>query len=114
VKKQKVIILEREQNKQDLEAIHKLEEGLNQVDQFPVYTPDLQWFEQMVLAEQQRIRKKLFKDLTIFIIIALCIISAMLISLYQIPVIFIFLQITSTAFIALYTISGFRKKVENE
>ncbi len=60
MKKQKVVILDNEQqNKHDLDAIHKLQEGLSKVDQFPVYTPDLQWFEKMVQTEKQNSRKKL-------------------------------------------------------
>lgn len=114
MKKQKIVILGSEQqNKHDLDTIHKLQEGLNQVDQSPVYTPELQWFEQMVLAEQQKTRKKLLKDLSIFLIIALFILSALIISLYQLPIFFVFLQITTTAFIAHYTITKFSKKVEN-
>lgn len=114
MKKQKIVILGSEQqNKYDLDTIHKLQEGLNQVDQSPVYTPELQWFELMVLAEQQKTRKKLLKDLSIFLIIALFILSALIISLYQLPIFFVFLQITTTAFIAFYTITKFSKKVEN-
>lgn len=115
MKKQKVVILGSEQqNKQDSEAIHKLQEGLNKVDQFPVYTPNLQWFEQMVLAEKEKIRKKFLSDLSIFIMIALIILSGIIVSLYQMPVIFIFMQIITTAFIAIYSITRFSKKVENK
>jgi hypothetical protein len=45
-----------------LDAIHKLQEGLSKVDQFPVYTPDLQWFENMVVTEKENNRKKLMKE----------------------------------------------------
>lgn len=115
MKKQKVVILENEQqNKHDLDAIHKLQEGLSKVDQFPVYTQELQWFEQMVELEKKKNRKKLRKELSLFIMIALMILSGIIVSLYQMPAIFILIQIITTVFIALYTILRFSKKVENQ
>ncbi|MDQ0198082.1 YxlC family protein [Neobacillus ginsengisoli] len=114
MKKQKVIILDNEQlNKRDLNAIHKLQEGLNKVDQFPVYTPELQRFEQMVLREQQNTRKKLIKDLVLFLLIAFFILSGIILSLYQMPVVFILLQIFSIVFLAMYTGVRIIKKVNN-
>jgi Flp pilus assembly protein TadB len=115
VKKQKVVRLEPEQqNKLDLNAIHELQEGLNKVDSFPLYTPDLQWFEHMVLAEKQKLRKKLVKDLSIFMMIAICILTGIVVSLYQMPIIFIFLQVFTTLFIILYTGTRIGKKVNSE
>jgi hypothetical protein len=114
VKKQKVIKLGNEQqNKLDLDAIDTLQEGLKMVDQMPVYTPELQWFEQLVLAEQQKDRKRLIKDLSVFLLVALLIISGIILSLYQMPSVFIFLQIITTVFIAFYTRVRFVKKVKN-
>ncbi|MDF2788789.1 MAG: hypothetical protein K0S80_1887 [Neobacillus sp.] len=113
MKKQKVVILDNEQqNKHDLDAIHKLQEGLSKVDQFPVYTPDLQWFENMVVTEKEKNRKKLMKELSLFFIIALFILSGIIVSFYQMPVVFLFIQIITTVFIVLYTINGYRKKVK--
>jgi hypothetical protein len=113
VKKQKVVILDNEQqNKHDLDAIHMMQEGLSKVDQFPVYTPDLQWFESMVRTEKENSRKKLRKELSLFLIIALFILSGIIVSFYQMPVVFIFIQIITPVFIAYYTISRFSKKVK--
>lgn len=112
MKKQKVILLDSGQaNKQDIAAISELQKGLNKMDQFPVYSPDLQWFEQMVVAEKQRIRKKLIKDLSVFLIVAVIILSGIMVSLFQMPAVFIFLQISTTIFIAGYTGSRVMKKV---
>jgi Family of unknown function (DUF5345) len=114
VKKQKVIRLGLEQqNKLDLNVIQDLQEGFNKIDQFPVYSPDLQWFEQMVMAEKMDLRKKLIKELSLFILLALLILSVITVSLYQMPVIFIVLQIITTIFIALYTGLRVIKKVNN-
>ena len=104
MKKQKVITLGNEQlNKQDADTIHELKEGLNKIDQLSIYTPDLQWFEQMVIEEQQKARKKLIKDLALFFIVASIILSGMITSLYRMPIVFIFLQISALIFIVLYT-----------
>lgn len=108
MKKQKVVILNRrQQNKQDFDAIHELQEGLQKIDQFPVYTPNLQWFEQIVIQEQQNKKKKLIKDLSVFFIVAFIILSGMIISLYHMPAIFILVQIITTIFIVVYI--GIRK-----
>jgi hypothetical protein len=113
VKKQKVVILDNEQqNKHELDAIHKLQEGLSKVDQFPVYTPDLQWFENMVLAEKENSKRKLMKELSLFLTIALFILSGIIVSFYQMPVVFLFIQIITPVFIVFYTVTGFRKKVK--
>jgi uncharacterized membrane protein len=113
VEKQKVVILDNEQqNKQDLDAIHKLQEGLSKIDQFPVYTPDLQWFENMVETEKQNSRKKFMKELSLFLMIALFILSGIIVTFYEIPVVFILIQIITPVFIAVYTITRFSKKVK--
>ncbi|WP_419888784.1 YxlC family protein [Neobacillus niacini] len=115
MKKQKVVILDNEQlNNHDLDAIHKLQDGLSKVDQFPVYTPDLQWFENMVVTEKEKSRKKLMKELSLFLIIALLILSGIIVSFYQMPVVFLFIQIVTPVFVAFYTINGLRKKVRNQ
>lgn len=115
MKKQKVVILDNEQqNNHDLDAIHKLQDGLSKVDQFPVYTPDLQWFENMVIMEKEKNKKKLMKELSLFLMIALFILSGIIFSFYQMPVVFLFIQIITPIFIAFYTITGFRKKVNNQ
>jgi Family of unknown function (DUF5345) len=113
VKKQKVVILDNEQqNNHDLDAIHELQDGLSKVDQFPVYTPDLQWFENMVITEKENNRKKLRKELSLFLMIALFILSGIIVSLYQMPSVFLFIQIITSVFIVFYTFTGFRKKVK--
>jgi hypothetical protein len=113
VKKQKVVILDNEQqNKHNMDAIHKMQQGLSKVDQFPVYTPDLQWFESMVRTEKENSRKKLRKELSLFLMIALFILSGIIVSFYQMPVVFLLIQIITSVFIVFYTITGLRKKVK--
>ncbi|WML49681.1 YxlC family protein [Neobacillus sp. PS3-34] len=112
MKKQKVVLLENEQlNREDSQAISEINQGLESIDQFPVYTPDIQWFEQMIIEQKQLHRKKLIKDLTVFFIIALFILSGIVISLFNMPIIFILLQIIGIVFIASYTSLRLTKKV---
>jgi Flp pilus assembly protein TadB len=111
MKKQKVKVVYEEQNKMGLDAIHSLQQGLDQIETFPVNTPNLQWFEQMVLAEQQKIKTKLKKDLFIFSIIALLILGGVMLSLYHIPILFITLQVITTIFIVMYIAVSQLKKV---
>ncbi|MDP4083965.1 MAG: YxlC family protein [Bacillota bacterium] len=114
MKKQRVISLDEQQNKKDLKVIHELQQGLEKVDAFSVYAPDLQWFEQMVLVEQQRIKKRFVKDLSTFIFVAVFILSGIMISLYHMPTLFIGLQIAATIFIGVYTVVRYVKKVNYE
>jgi hypothetical protein len=95
-----------------MDAIHKMQQGLSKVDQFPVYTPDLQWFESMVRTERENSRKKLRKELSLFLMIALFILSGIIVSFYQMPVVFLLIQIITSVFIVFYTITGLRKKVK--
>ena len=114
MKKQKVIILNSEQqNKHDLDAIAELQEGLQRIDKSPVYTPNIQWFEQLVIQEQQNKKKKLIRDLSIFTVIAFIILSGMIISLYQMPSIFILVQIITSIFIVVYTSVRLKKKANH-
>lgn len=115
VKNQKVIKMDSEhQNEQEKRAITEMQKGLSQMEQFPVYDPDLQWFEQFVLAEKQRIKKILIRDLSIFLFVAVIIICAIVVSLFQMPAVFIFLQIATTVFISFYTGMRLMKKVNSE
>lgn len=112
MKKWKVIPLESEQmDKKDHRAIDEINRGLEQMDQFPLYTPDIQWFEQMVAVQKIKSRKKLLMDFTVFIVIALLILSGIIFSLNHNPSIFIALQILAILFIAAYTGVRFVKQV---
>lgn len=114
MKKQKIVIQGGElQNKKDMRAVLELKDGLDKIERFPVYTPDLQWFENIVITEKEKSRKRLIKDLSLFIMVAFIILSIIIVSLYQMPVIFLIIQIFSTLFIVFYTGAGLKKKVED-
>jgi Flp pilus assembly protein TadB len=112
MKKQKVTIRNNNQhNIVDLKAIHELQRGLDQIDNLPVQTPDLQWFEQMVFEERHQIKKEFLKDIFLFSAIAFLVLGGIMMSLYQMPIVFIILQIGTTIFIALYLGMKHSKKV---
>lgn len=96
---------------QDADVIQEIKQGLNKMDDFPIHTPNLQWFEQLVLKEKQQIRKKLMRDLLVFSIVAFGVLSVVIISLYHMPAVFIGLQIATTLFIAIYSWKSLIKKV---
>jgi hypothetical protein len=114
VRKQNVIKLHKEQlSKSDLDVIAEVNMGLEKLDQLPAYTPDLQWFENMVLVEQQTIKKKLIRDIALFLIVALTIISGVIVTMFDMPLLFIILQIGTTACIVMYLGIGFVKQVRS-
>ena len=76
-----------------LETIKEIENSLESVEQnAPVYTPNLEWFENIVVEKKQQLRKKLIFDVSIFSIVALLVLSAVLFMLYNIPAVFFALQ----------------------
>lgn len=96
---------------QEKAALAAIMQGLSKLDDIPTNPPNVQWFEQFVQIEMQQNRKKLMKDLTLFTIIALGILSVIMVSLYQMPQLFIGLQIVTTIFIAVYSGMSLFKKV---
>jgi predicted membrane protein len=56
-------------------------------------------------------KKKLMRDLAIFIVVALLVVSSVLFMLYQLPVVFFILQGIVTVFIIAYSTVSFVKQV---
>jgi hypothetical protein len=60
-------------------TLDELTQGLDRLDRLhPVYTPDLQWFQARVLAEQKKLRRRLIQDLLLFWLVAAVILTATL------------------------------------
>jgi len=86
-----------------LAVMNEIEKGFESIERgSPVYTPNLEWFENLVIEEKQRLRKKLIFDVVAFAIVSIFILSAVLFSLSRIPVIFIAIQGIVTVFIFAY------------
>ncbi|MBT2690771.1 YxlC family protein [Bacillus sp. ISL-47] len=109
----KVLPLEHEhQNENDLAAIKEIEDGLDLLENnVQMYTPDLQFFEQLVLDQRQIMKKKFMREVAIFIVVALLVVSSVLFMLYQLPVAFFILQGIVTVFIIAYSTVSFVKQV---
>lgn len=116
MRKGKVVPFESEELKRQTdETIHKLQQGMEKMDCFSIDSPELSWFEQMVVNEQQKMKGQLIKDLGIFFVISLFIISGIIVSLNHMPEIFIILQVAATAFIIFYTsVLTFKRVKMNE
>lgn len=111
MKKEPVQINSEQQNNAQQMVIQELQKGLGKMDSFPIDTPSLQWFEQMVLNEKQLMKKRLAKDLAIFLMIALFVLSGIAFSLSQLPILFFIMQVITILFLIGYIILRYVRKV---
>ncbi|WP_449539265.1 YxlC family protein [Ferdinandcohnia sp. Marseille-Q9671] len=113
MKKNKLILLKDKQlHEEDTDTIKEINEAFTKIDNnYSVFTPDLRDFEQMVVVEQQRQRKKFRRDLTIFILIALFMITVLITSFFQIPVVFVIIQGIATISLPIYSYIRYRNQV---
>ncbi|UOE56605.1 YxlC family protein [Bacillus sp. CMF12] len=109
----KVLQLEHDhQDENFLAAVKKIEDGLESLEEnVPVYTPDLQFFEHLVAEQKQSMKRKLIRDLAIFTVAALLIVTSVLFMLYQVPAVFFIMQGIVTVFIMAYSTVSFVKQV---
>lgn len=112
MKKSKIIPLRTDQQN-DQEAVDKIAEGLDLLDKLKIDVPNQNWFEHMVLEQQKRAKEKWHKELFLFSLIALCIISGIVYSLYRIPIIFILLQFLGIAVLIVYFMHSLFKRVKS-
>lgn len=113
MKKNKLVLLKNEQqHEEDSEMIQEINEALSKIDHhYSVFTPDLQVFEQMAAAEQQKQKKKFRRDLTAFILIALFIMTGLVTAFFQLPFVFIIIQGIATISFPVYSFYRYRKRV---
>ncbi|GLB58760.1 YxlC family protein [Cytobacillus sp. NCCP-133] len=109
----KVLPLEHEhQDEKYQAALKQLKDGLGSLEEnIPVYTPDLQYFEQLAVEQKQTMRKKLMRDLAIFTVVGLLVVSSVLFMLYQLPAAFFILQGIVTLIIFAYSTVSYVKQV---
>ncbi|MFE8700175.1 YxlC family protein [Cytobacillus sp. FJAT-54145] len=104
--------LDHDQDEAILKSIEEIEIGLEKLDSsFHIETPNIEWFEQMVVQQKSELRKKLIRDVTIFVIVALIIVSTVLFTLQQLPVVFLILQVFASIFVITYSALRFKKQV---
>jgi len=86
--------------------------GFDQLDEgVEIHTPSMEWFEHMVGEQTEVIRKKRIKEVTIFLMIAVIIVSMLLFTLYQLPTIFFAVQGLASIFVVFYSVKDFVKQV---
>lgn len=109
----KVMPLEKEKQHEGYEAaVKEIEKGLDSLEKnVPVNSPELQFFEGLIADQRQLLKKKLLKDLGIFAVVALLVLSIVLFTLYKAPVFFFILQMLVTVFIVAYIAARIRKQV---
>ncbi|RFB18446.1 hypothetical protein DZB84_05925 [Bacillus sp. HNG] len=113
MKKNKLVLLKNEpQHEEDVETIQEINEAFTKIDQqYSVFTPDLQVFEQIVAAEQQKQKKKFRRDLIAFILIALFMMTALITAFFQLPLAYILIQGIATISFPVYSFYRYRKRV---
>lgn len=95
-------------------TVKQLRDGLEKLDQWnPVSTPNLQWFQQNIELEKKRIRKKQWKDLLMFVSVAVFVLSIVIAVVYREPILFLYFQLVGIILLPL-ALNKTRKKVSNE
>lgn len=95
------------------DVLKEMEQGLDMIERnAPVYTPDLEWFENIVIEEKQKLRKKFIFDVVAFAVVSLLILSGVLFSLYRVPIIFFTVQGVVTVMIVAHFAIQYVKQVK--
>jgi|GEM_PF-3958736 len=90
-----------------------LEKGFESIDEdIDESTPSLQWFEQLVEEKQVELKARFKLDLTIFLLLACCILTVLTITLFQMPILFLLLQVTIFVGASIFTGISYKKKVK--
>ncbi|PLR89928.1 YxlC family protein [Bacillus sp. T33-2] len=100
-------------DEQMVQTMLQINEGLEQLDESEyIETPDQEWFEQFVASEKEHLKRKFFKDIALFLIVACLIIAAILFSILEMPVVFFMLQGASVVFLLFYTVRTGKRVAE--
>ncbi|MDF0726854.1 YxlC family protein [Cytobacillus sp. S13-E01] len=96
----------------NLGIINEIKIGLEKVDRtYQTNTPNLHWFEIMISKEKVIARKKLMKELVIFFIVAISVVSLLIITVLQAPIIFLIVQLAVTIGLPMGVYLQHRKRV---
>lgn len=100
---------------QEDEVIEWIKHGLNSLeDGMEVETPNVEWFEEMIIVQKEVVKKRFLKEVIIFIGIALIIVSTLLLILYELPIFFFVLQGIAIVLIIGYSTKSVVKQVGEE
>ena len=74
-------------------VLKEMDKGLETIDQaVNIHTPNIEWFQNLVVEEKQELKKKLIFDISLFAILAILILSVILFALYSVPKVFFMIQ----------------------
>lgn len=90
-----------------------LEHGFQSIDEeINESTPSLQWFEQLVEDRQVELKARFKRDLFIFLLLACCILTGLSLTLFQMPILFLLLQVAIFVGASIFTGITYTKKVK--
>ncbi|WP_066295093.1 YxlC family protein [Bacillus sp. FJAT-29937] len=94
-------------------VMKEIEHGLEKIDQgTSINTPNIEWFENLIVEEKKSLKKKLIFDASLFAFIALIILSGILFALYRVPVVFFTIQALTVMFICGFASFQYIKQVK--
>mgnify|MGYP005754872479 FL=1 len=114
MKNQKGISSSDEQkDKEFFETISAINNGLDKLDSMDNFVPDDKWFEEMVLNQQRVQKKKYRRELAWFILSAMLILSGVIFTMLELPMLFFMMQAATLAITAIYSFKGVQKQVDS-
>lgn len=114
MKSQKGISSKHEQmDNEFFDIISGINNGLDKLDSIDTYIPDDKWFEQMVLNQQEVQKKKYRRELVWFILTAMLILSGVIFTMLELPMLFFMLQAVTVTITAIYSVKGMQKQVDS-
>lgn len=114
MKNQKGISSSDEQmDKEFFDTISVINNGLDKLDSMDNFVPDEKWFEEMVLNQQQLQKKKYRRELAWFILSAMLILSGVIFTMLELPMLFYMLQAAALAITAIYSFKGVQRQVNS-
>ncbi|WP_102261721.1 YxlC family protein [Mesobacillus jeotgali] len=115
MKNQKGISSSDEQmDKEFFETISAINNGLDKLDSMDNFVPDDKWFKEMVLNQQRLQKKKYRRELAWFILSAMLILSGVVFTMLELPMLFFMLQAATVAITVFYSFKGVQKQVDSQ
>ncbi|WP_079507858.1 YxlC family protein [Mesobacillus jeotgali] len=99
-------------DKEFFETISAIQNGLDKLESMDLYTPDEKWFGHMVLRQQEIQKKNFLRELTWFILSAMLILTVVIFTLLELPILFLMLQTATVAIAGFFGYKGMQKQVD--
>jgi fatty acid desaturase len=101
-------------NKHEHDELKELiNEGFRSIDrEVEESTPSLQWFEQLVEDQQEQLKARFKRDMILFLLIAGCLLTVFSLTLFQMPILFLLLQVLIFAGALIFIGLTYTKKVK--